>query len=436
MSRPTLLRVALPCALAFASACANPDFMGTPLTGQHDGGTNAPPSNGSPSPSSGDSCPYTKGQDPSSLPACCDGKGAAHCVPSAQLPAAITSQLDMCSGGGYCVPDSLIESGGARPPSCHSLNNADGVCMSICVPMVAQYQALLPQDTCADDERCAPCVNPLTNMPSGACDIGACANSSPDGGSTGGPPAPPACPHMGPPVIDPSTLPACGTDGGAHCLQTALVPAAMASQLATCPTGLCVPDVFIEAGGNFIPPTCASLDNAEGRCLNTAIPEVASQKSLLPQSTCQTYERCVPCYSPIDGSDTGACKLSCDPGPTQAKVVFQSCCEKNNNTYGKCVPQTAIPQSLQKNLSNDSCNNNGDLCVPTENLSASFTPPACTASNLLSGNYSGVCLSDCLDFGIQGLAISRGTCDDLHKCAPCKNPLTGQPTGAPGCPAT
>lgn len=32
------------------------------------------------------------------------------------------------------------------------------------------------------------------------------------------------------------------------------------------------------------------------------------------------------------------------------------------------------------------------------------------------------------------LGISQGSCDDLHDCAPCTNPLTGQPTGAPGCP--
>ena len=35
---------------------------------------------------------------------------------------------------------------------------------------------------------------------------------------------------------------------------------------------------------------------------------------------------------------------------------------------------------------------------------------------------------------IQSLGIAQGSCDDLHECAPCKNPLTGQPTGAPGCP--
>jgi hypothetical protein len=142
----------------------------------------------------------------------------------------------------------------------------------------------------------------------------------------------------------------------------------------------------------------------------------------------------VPCYSPVDGITTGSCKLSCDPGPTRAAVTFQNCCVNNNVAKGKCVPTTVIPSTLQKNLGSDNCQSNADLCVPTENLNPDFKPMACTATNLLVGQYTGVCLSDCLKFGIQGLAISKGNCDNDHKCAPCTNPLTGQPTGAPGCP--
>ena len=74
--------------------------------------------------------------------------------------------------------------------------------------------------------------------------------------------------------------------------------------------------------------------------------------------------------------------------------------------------------------------------MPSENLDPKFVPKACTGSGLIGGSYTGVCLSKCLDFGfIASLGISQGSCDDLHDCAPCTNPLTGQPTGAPGCPA-
>jgi hypothetical protein len=365
--------------------------------------------------------------DPSTLPSCCTD-GAAHCLPSSLVPADATSLLAACTGG-YCVPDPFIKAGGiAEPRHCTSLGSADGRCLSVCIPQVAKYMDLLPQDVCADGERCTPCVSPLDGTTTGACSIGVCGG---DGGAPAGDagPAPAACPHVGPPVIDPSTLPACGTAGDAHCLQAALVPTAMQSQLATCPTGFCVPDTFIASGGNFIPPMCTSINGAEGRCLSTSIPKVAAQASELPQDTCTASQKCLPCYSPLDSSDTGACRLSCDPGPTKPPAPFAACC----NDQAKCVPTSAIPQTLQKNLDQDSCTQ-GDLCVPTENLQASFTPPACSATGFLVGDYTGVCLSDCLSFGLQGIVLAKGNCTDQHTCAPCKNPLSGQATGAPGCP--
>ncbi len=414
MHRPVLVA-------ALLCACGNLDQSGTPHTGSDGGAPHAPDAGDS-------SCtPRTDPMDPSALPVCCAGIGAAHCVPASKIPASFAAQLDACAAGGYCVPDPLIRSGGARPPSCHSLSGADGVCMSLCVPQVAMYKTLLPRDTCAADERCAPCVNPLDGTRTGVCEIGSntCGGSGGGGGGPPDPPPAPTCPHVGPPVLDPQTLPG---------ISSALVPAAMASQLAACPTGLCAPDVFIASGGQLIPPTCQSLDGAEGRCLNPVIPQVASQASQLPQSTCAAFERCVPCYSPLDGSETGACKLSCDPGATQPKVLFQDCCDQNGTSAGKCVPSEAIPEAEQSNLSTDACTQSADLCVPAEMLQASFTPPACTANGFLIGTYSGVCLSDCLQFGLQGIVLARGNCAGDHTCAPCQNPLTGQPTGAPGCP--
>jgi len=443
---PGLASTALAVFLVVAGCTQNADIQGTPLDNGGAVGDDAS-TTGSSSGDDGSAggCVDTPPPSisPSNLPSCCSD-GAAHCVPTQYVPPADLKALASCSGG-YCVPDPFITNPGYLPPSCKAFNGTDGVCLSVCVPQVAQYKSILTQGTCAATELCAPCVNPLTNQPSGACEFkpptqctddgGASGSSSgatgDDGGSTAA-----QCPHQGPPVLDPSTLPACGTAAGAHCLQSALVPQKMQSQLATCPGGYCVPDVFIEAGGNFIPPTCASLDGAEGRCLNENIPQVAQQASQLPQATCQSYERCVPCYSPLDGSDTGACHLSCDPGPSKPPVLFQGCCSENNTDEGKCVPTTMVPSSEQKNLKNDTCSQqpNANLCVPTEMLAPSFKPPACTGNGFLIGQYTGVCLSKCLSFGIQGIVLAQGSCDDLHKCAPCTNPLTGQPTGAPGCP--
>ncbi len=437
-------------ALGYAG-CSPAGINGTPLenaglddtSGGADGGASGPASSGG----GGGNCVTSRPPDinPSSLPSCCSA-GAAHCVPTEYVPSADTQALASCTGG-YCVPDPFITNPAYMPPSCTAFNQTPGVCLSLCVPQVEQYKTILTQATCAATELCAPCTNPLTNMPSGACAFappsstcsadGGTASSSGGGGvdpGDGGS-APAVCPYTGPPLINPDTLPACGPIGGAHCLQAALVPAAMQSQLATCSGGYCVPDVFIEAGGNYIPPTCSSLDGAEGRCLNTAIPQVTAEESQLTQSTCAIFERCVPCFSPIDGTKTGACSLSCDPGPTKPIVLFPSCCSENGTDEGRCVPTEIIPSSEQSNLSQDSCAQDAGLCVPSEMLDIStFHPPSCTATGFLVGNYTGVCLSKCLSFGIQGIVLGQGTCDDIHTCAPCTNPLTHQPTGAPGCP--
>jgi hypothetical protein len=446
--------------LALSACAAPPDAVGAPLDLTTDGGGNAnATSTGS---GSTPTCVPTSSTPPpqinvSSLPSCCT-TGAAHCVPSADVPAGTeVSALASCTGG-VCIPDSLIESGGAAPPACKSLNGAAGVCLSLCVPQVAQYSTLLPQDICQSEERCAPCISPLDGSNTGACDIGKNTGAAAGGGTTctpaggaddaGSAPSapvdagPPVCPHVGPPVLDPTSLPSCDPNGGAHCLSASLVPAAEASQLATCPTGLCVPDSFIESGGQFIPATCTSLLGAEGRCLDEMIPQVASQLSELPQATCETYERCVPCYDPISGKTTGACSLSCDPGPKDPAVKAQACCNENGTDQGVCLPTTSVPTSEQADLSADVCTQTptATVCVPSEMAAPGFKPTTCTATSfltLLSGGYSGVCLSKCLNFGFgSGLAIAQGTCDSDHDCAPCINPVTQAPTGAPGCPST
>ena len=437
---------------AIVSGCSSSnDIQGTPLAGSGgQNGTQASGDDASVGSSSGSgttSCVDTPPapMDPSKLPSCCT-TGAAHCVPTASVPSGDVAALAACTGG-YCVPDPFITNPDYIPPTCTAFNGTPGACLSLCVPQVEQYKSILTQTTCAATELCAPCTNPLTSQPSGACAFVPPTQCAPDGGrssgsSSGGAPppgdgaAPPAvCPHTGPPVLNPTALPACGTEGGAHCLGSALVPSSLQAQLATCSGGFCVPDSFIESGGNFIPPTCASLDGAEGRCLNVVIPQVAAQASQLPQATCAVFEKCVPCFSPIDGSKTGSCNLSCDPGPTKPIVLFPSCCSENGTDEGRCVPTTIIPSTEQKNLGSDSCTSSTDLCVPSEMLNiATFKPTTCTANGFLVGAYTGVCLSSCLSFGIQGIALAQGSCDSVHTCAPCKNPLSGAATGAPGCP--
>src|SRR5262249_33449932 len=132
-----------------------------------------------------------------------------------------------------CVPDVFIKTGGLyKPQACNSIGGP-GVCLSLCVPQVAEKAALLPQDVCPDSEKCVPCINPLDKTTTHACDLdGQCKDQIVDAAQDSTPieSGPPECPHKGPPVVDPSTLPACQCGDG-HCVPATLVPPAMASKL-------------------------------------------------------------------------------------------------------------------------------------------------------------------------------------------------------------
>jgi hypothetical protein len=398
------------------------DFLGFGLGDSKDGTSTNKDSDISAASACGEkSAPAETLGDPSTLPACSPACGGAHCVPANKVPEVSRAFFAKC-GGGYCLPDPLIASGGAKPPSCKSLANSEGVCLGLCVPQVAENKDILPKSTCGDDERCAPCVNPNDGKDTGACAIGSqlpkskgtSTCTSDTAGMSPGSAREAACPHVGPAVVDPTTLPACGAAGdGAHCLRANLTPAEMTSKLAACSGGFCVPDKLIAAGGRFIPKTCTSIGNAEGRCQSVVLPSVAALASQLPNAGCDANERCVPCTNPLDGTDTGACKTSCDPGPKTPPVIFPACC----GSQGKCIPRANIPGGQADHLKGDGCPG-GSLCVPKENLDPKFVAPRCEADGFLGFSYSGICVSNCVDFGTAGAsgALDQGTCSAGHTC--------------------
>jgi hypothetical protein len=371
-------------------------------------------------------------RNPDTLTACCtDWVGGAHCLGSDVVPTELHDFLGACDGGGYCVPDKFIETGGVyTPKACTSLGDAPGVCLSGCIPQVEEFWGLLPPDDCDIDEKCVPCINPIDNTDTGACAISyECGDEDPFGTDDDPPPDPQAaCPHEGPPVIDPATLPACTSCAGAHCLSNSLVPGEFGSQLAACDTSSkCVPDEFIASGGNFIPATCDSVAGAEGRCLSRCLPEIAGQATLLPQSTCPATHLCAPCFNPLDGTPTGACELSCDPGPAGGPQQLPACC----GGMGTCVPPAAAGDQADR-LGQDECPEEL-LCAPNVFIEGNFVPPTCETGfiQVLFGEEfaEGRCLPECLP-DVDNFLIGQDDCEDGYKCAPCLNPLTGEPSGA------
>ena len=372
--------------------------------------------------------------DPGSLPKCCaDHPGRAHCVDSTKIPSAMSSLVAKCDDASKaCVPDDFIKTGGVFEPKHCTAFGAEGRCMSLCIPQVAEKSGILKQDVCDnEDEVCVPCINPLDKTPTRVCELkGVCKgdDAGPIGSDDAAPvdSGPPVCPHVGPPVIDPATFKACQC-ADAHCVPGSAVPAAEASKLAACdadPAGKCVPDVLIASGGDFIAPTCASVNGQEGRCLSTCLPEVAAKAPHLPQSTCGASEKCVPCYDPLTLKETGACRQSCDPGPSAGPPPPPpTCC----SGHGTCLAPSIIGGSASS-LQQDKCPK-ADVCVPNAFLDKTWTHVDCAASTLLGSAGPGVCMPDCVK-GMSWL-LMKGTCTEPgYKCAPCKDPLSGKSTGA------
>jgi hypothetical protein len=107
------------------------------------------------------------------FPRCGNGRGG--CVPENLVPQDRISQVprDTCAVGRLCAPIEAIKNPNVKFPPCTSTVVACN-CPGVCVPSyVANAQAggnLLLKDNCQNpDDRCAPCVNPLTMMPTGAC---------------------------------------------------------------------------------------------------------------------------------------------------------------------------------------------------------------------------------------------------------------------------
>lgn len=251
----------------------------------------------------------------------------AHCAPENLVDEKQRADLGKCQDGvSYCVPDDFLKRGGRyTPPSCKSVGDREGRCLSTSIPKIAAEKATLPVSSCNPiDEVCAPCYDPRTGMGTGACTQGYC-----DKG----------------PVEPPKTFEECGANGGdAYCVPSNLVPAtelknfdALGCRATPCsePGTVCVPKKVIDAGTAFSPKTCKNgmtgflagfmsffknpfdaiskmKEYSEGRCLSKCLKEVRPKAKLLGSAKeCDADEVCVPCYDPQKLEQgkvpTGAC---------------------------------------------------------------------------------------------------------------------------------
>jgi len=377
------------------------------------------------------------------LPTCCD-LGAARCLPSDTISEDLKSLVADCSGGGACVPEDILLSmqntGKYEPKTCKGLTG-DGRCVSLCVPMVAEYKDLLPQDVCSESERCTPCISPLDNKPTGACGGAITCEQSVEKPETNTPKPPDgdnqkpaqASSCENPPSVDSSVFPACGC-AGTRCVPNSLATPEQKKLLESCDNGggVCVPDIFISTGGFYAPTKCQSVGGVEGRCLSTCLPDVAKRASVLPSAGCNAGEVCSPCCDPFSGKSTGACDQECDSGPAEqcpGISPYETCCDDGS---GHCVDKDMVPSDKQSNLKK--CGpKKKQLCLPKEFQDPNWGGSQCTGYMWITGqNYQGVCLPECLK--LPKLFLDKKACAGNFVCTPCINSLTGGPTGAPGCP--
>jgi hypothetical protein len=366
----------------------------------------------------------------SSLPAC-DLCANARCLPTSLVTSTnpeSVDQLGACGDGdNKCVPDAYaITRGQVKLKNCTSLAGAEGRCMSVCIPLVAAQGDKLPRDNCADDERCAPCFDPTSGEETGACSLG-CTE-----------------PPSGPPV----TFEKC-CSGAGSCVSRELA-GAQADQLnpdsCTDKSGatLCAPDDI----ASDKPATCRSVNDSEGRCLSRCLTSVQEQESSLPQSTCASTHRCVPCYDPraAQPTSTGACELNGD-APVEPPKTFTPCCSGD----GLCVPTADVPEAQRANLTQLSCQT-GQLCTPkaavAEPDGGAFAGNATCQTDIsgilgsLAGDgQAGICAPICFqpaapdDQLLVGGQPLQGSCASSSQfCAPCVHPTEGTNLGV--CPPT
>ena len=218
---------------------------------------------------------------------------------------------------------------------------------------------------------------------------------------------------------DLSTLTACG-DGHGHCYagSKTLLP-----ELPSC-TGsgdTCIPDKVLEANGGKL-KACTFLNKKPGACMSLLVKQIAEHEDQLGKDVCDDDERCTPCISPIDGTNTKLCDAigvyqdECKGG---AGAKQASCC----HGQGVCMSRDGVPEDSRDDMLQDTCGRE-KVCAPAAMVDG--TPESCSVLGA-----SGVCIDLCFAKMLGPAAgVMRAGCNATSVCLPC---VIGKTRGMPGC---
>jgi hypothetical protein len=344
-------------------------------------------------------------EPPLPFASCCNGR--ARCIPESIIDLERRDELahDSCNSQvpSLCVPTVWVDDPHAVPSSCRAYGNAEGRCLSECLAEVGERSEQLRQDSCVAGEKCVPCFDPISGEASNACTFGDDA-----------------------PKEKPRLFDHCCGDVGA-CVPTEAISSDDRGRLNrdSCKSSdtMCVPRAWI-ALDRKPPAQCRSYGNAEGRCLERCLPDVAKRSEHLRQDKCDNTELCVPCFDPLTGEDTGACSIGGDPGPKDDPLLFGTCC----GDRGRCVPTDAVDKSARGELNDKGCEGEASLCVPSPWLS---DPPVVPLTCHGFGGAEGRCMPECLpDVANRLNKLKQDVCGAGDRCVPCFDPLTGESTGS------
>ena len=155
-------------------------------------------------------------------------------------------------------------------------------------------------------------------------------------------PVPPCARTSVPPCSTRQRSPPAIRNGGAHCLSAALVPASEASQLAILSHGaLCAR--FVHRIGGRVHPGDMHVDRRRRRALSRRDdPRSRRRAERAPPGDVRVLRALRPLPRPTTGKLTGACNLSCDPGPKDPPVKLQACCSENGtDRESACRPRSS-----------------------------------------------------------------------------------------------